>query len=91
MTPKEPVLKPPGRRLSRLRRSSAVRQLKRSLAGFTLGLFLASVYGMTSLYIQNHNLWFCVITTGILAACAGFGTGLSDRVRTNVMLMFPML
>ncbi|XP_050987196.1 DC-STAMP domain-containing protein 2 [Labeo rohita] len=91
MTPKEPVLKPLSRGLSRLRCSSAARQLKRSLAGFTLGLFLASVYGMTALYIQNHNLWFCVITTGILAACAGFGTGLSDRVRTNVMLMFPML
>ncbi|XP_058602504.1 DC-STAMP domain-containing protein 2 isoform X2 [Onychostoma macrolepis] len=91
MTPKEPFLKRLGRRLSRLRRGSAVRQLKRSLAGFTLGLFLASVYGMTALYIQNHNLWFCIITTGLLAACAGFGSGLSDRVRTNVMLMFPML
>ncbi|KAL1259587.1 hypothetical protein QQF64_010164 [Cirrhinus molitorella] len=91
MTPKEPLKKSLGRKPSRLRRSSAVRQLKHSLTGFTLGLFLASVYGMTALYIQNHNLWFCVITTGILAAFAGFGTGLSDRVRTNVMLMFPML
>ncbi|KAK9961089.1 hypothetical protein ABG768_008900 [Culter alburnus] len=91
MTPKEPFLKSLGRKISLLRRSSAVRQVKRSLAGFTLGLFLASVYGMTTLFIQNHNLWFCVITTCILAACAGFGTGLSDRVRTNVMLMIPML
>ncbi|KTG02264.1 hypothetical protein cypCar_00004482 [Cyprinus carpio] len=91
MIPKAPFLKCLGRRLSRWRRSSALRQLKCSLAGFTLGLFLASVYGMTALYIQNHDLWFCIITTGVLAACAGFGTGLSDRVRTNVMLMFPML
>ncbi|XP_043117634.1 DC-STAMP domain-containing protein 2 [Puntigrus tetrazona] len=91
MTPEAPHLKRLGSRLSRLRRSSAVRQLKRSLAGFTVGLFLASVYGVTALYIQNHNLWFCIITTSVLAACAGFGTGLSDRVRTNVALMFPML
>lgn len=79
------------RKLSRLRRSSAVRQAQRSLRGFVLGLFFASVYGMTALYIQNHNIWFCVITTGILAAFVGFGSGLSDRVRTNVMLMLPML
>lgn len=79
------------RKLSRLRRISAVRQAQRSLCGFVLGLFLASIYGMTALYIQNHNIWFCVITTGILAALFGFGSGLSDRVRTNVMLMLPML
>ncbi|XP_067304663.1 DC-STAMP domain-containing protein 2 [Pseudorasbora parva] len=91
MTPKEPFLKSLGRKISLLRRSSATRQLKRSISGFTLGLFIASVYGMTALFIQNHDLWFCVISTGILAAFAGFGTGLSDRVRTNVMLMIPML
>jgi len=79
-----------GRKISR-RRRSAIRQVKRSLAGFTLGLFLASVYGMTALFIQNNDLWFCVTTTGIIAALAGFGSGLSDRVRTNVMLMIPML
>ncbi|XP_056089009.1 DC-STAMP domain-containing protein 2 isoform X1 [Rhinichthys klamathensis goyatoka] len=91
MAPNRPFLKSLGRKISRLRRSSAIRQVKRSLAGFTLGLFLASVYGMTALFIQNNDLWFCVTTTGILAAFAGFGTGLSDRVRTNVMLMIPML
>jgi len=79
-----------GRKISR-RRRSAIRQVKRSLAGFTLGLFLASVYGMTALFIQNNDLWFCVTTTGIIAALAGFGSGLSGRVRTNVMLMIPML
>ncbi|XP_052003260.1 DC-STAMP domain-containing protein 2 [Xyrauchen texanus] len=88
MTPKKPFIKTLRRKL---RNSSAMRQAQRSLGGFVLGLFLATMYGMTALYIQNHNLWFCIITTGILATFAGFGTGLSDRVRTNVMLMLPML
>ncbi|XP_051575689.1 DC-STAMP domain-containing protein 2-like [Myxocyprinus asiaticus] len=88
MTPKKPFIKTLRRKL---RNSSAMRQAQRSLGGFVLGLVLASVYGMTALYIQNHDLWFCVITTGVLATFAGFGSGLSDRVRTNVMLMLPML
>ncbi|XP_055066160.2 DC-STAMP domain-containing protein 2 isoform X1 [Misgurnus anguillicaudatus] len=79
------------RKRSRMRRRRATRQARRSVCGFALGLFLASMYGMTALFIQNHNISFCVITTGILAAVTGFGSGLSDRVRTNVMLMLPML
>ncbi|XP_056332009.1 DC-STAMP domain-containing protein 2 [Danio aesculapii] len=89
MIPQEPVLT--SLRKKRSRRSLAVRQVKRSLAGFAFGLFLASVYGVTALYIQHHDVWFSVISTTILAVFAGFGTGLSERVRTNVILMFPVL
>nr|XP_046171915.1 DC-STAMP domain-containing protein 2 isoform X2 [Oncorhynchus gorbuscha] len=65
--------------------------LVRSLGGFLFGLFLASVYGMTVLFIQNQGLWYCVYTTIAIAFLTAFGMGLSIRVRANVMLMMPML
>ncbi|XP_055759051.1 DC-STAMP domain-containing protein 2, partial [Salvelinus fontinalis] len=65
--------------------------LVRSLGGFLFGLFLASVYGMTALFIQNQGLWYCVYTTIAIAFLSAFGMGLSIRVRANVMLMMPML
>ncbi|XP_067093523.1 DC-STAMP domain-containing protein 2 [Osmerus mordax] len=63
----------------------------RSFNGFIFGLFLASVYGVTVLFVQNQELWFCVYTTIAIAFIASFGMGLSVRVRSNVMLMMPML
>lgn len=63
----------------------------RSLGGFLFGLFLASVYGMTALFVQNQGLWYCVYTTIAIAFLTAFGMGLSIRVRANVMLMMPML
>ncbi|TRZ03123.1 hypothetical protein DNTS_029904 [Danionella cerebrum] len=90
MPPKEPVLGLLCRKRGRSRRK-AVGQVKRSLCGFFLGLFFASIYGATALFIQNHELWFSVITTIFLAVFAGFGAGLSERVRINVILMLPVL
>ncbi|XP_072534838.1 DC-STAMP domain-containing protein 2 [Salminus brasiliensis] len=80
-----------GRKLSWLLGSSAGRQAKRSLAGFFIGLFLSFMYGMTALYMQNHNLWYCFITTTTIALFTAIGMGISSRVRANVTLMLPML
>ncbi|KAL7874213.1 hypothetical protein SRHO_G00051830 [Serrasalmus rhombeus] len=77
--------------LSWLLGSSAMQQARCSLVGFFIGLLLTSVYGMTALYIQNYSLWYCLITTTTIAVFTAFGMGLSIRVRTNVILMLPML
>ncbi|XP_035276060.1 DC-STAMP domain-containing protein 2 [Anguilla anguilla] len=63
----------------------------RSLGAFAFGLFLATLYGMTALFLQNYGLWYCLITTVTIAGFIAFGMGLSVRVRCNVMLMLPML
>ncbi|XP_019896844.1 DC-STAMP domain-containing protein 2 [Esox lucius] len=68
-----------------------LRGVVRSFGGFLFGLFLASVYGMTALFLQNQGLWYCVYTTVAIAFFIAFGMGLSIRVRENVMLMMPML
>eukprot|EP00063_Salmo_salar_P081743 XP_014056578.1 PREDICTED: DC-STAMP domain-containing protein 2-like isoform X1 [Salmo salar] len=46
---------------------------------------------MTALFVQNQGLWYCVYTTIAIAFLSAFGTGLSIRVRANVVLMMPML
>ncbi|XP_061103717.1 DC-STAMP domain-containing protein 2 [Conger conger] len=63
----------------------------RSLGAFLFGLFLATLYGMTALFLQNYGVWYCLITTVTIAGFIAFGMGLSVRVRSNVMLMLPML
>ncbi|KAL0984882.1 hypothetical protein UPYG_G00149900 [Umbra pygmaea] len=67
------------------------RVVVRSFVGFMFGLFLASVYGMTALFLQNQSMWYCVYTTVAIAFLIAFGMGLSIRVRANVLLMMPML
>ncbi|KAJ8005460.1 hypothetical protein DPEC_G00146870 [Dallia pectoralis] len=68
-----------------------LRGFVQSFAGFLFGLFLASVYGMTALFLQNHGLWYSVYSTVALAVLMAFGMGLSIRMRANVLLMMPML
>ncbi|XP_060889900.1 DC-STAMP domain-containing protein 2 isoform X1 [Labrus mixtus] len=63
----------------------------RSLAAFFCGLLLASVYGLTALFLQKQPLWFCVYTTIAMAALAAFGLGLSAGVRADVTVMLPSL
>lgn len=63
----------------------------RSLLAFGLGLFLASLHGVVSLFVQKQPLWFCFYTTQVLAALTAFGMGLSASVRASVMIMLPSL
>lgn len=63
----------------------------RSLAAFVCGLLLASVYGVTVLFLQKQPLWLCVYSTTAVAFMAAFGMGLSAGVRADVMVMLPSL
>ncbi|XP_056237675.1 DC-STAMP domain-containing protein 2 [Seriola aureovittata] len=62
-----------------------------SLVAFMSGLVLASLYGITALFLQKQPLWFCVYTTLALALLAAFGLGLSVGVRADVTVMLPSL
>ncbi|KAM6968037.1 DC-STAMP domain-containing protein 2 [Aplochiton taeniatus] len=79
------------RRSSTLAGHSGVRRSARSLGGFVMGLLLASLYGMITLFIQNSELSFCINTTVAIAALAAFSMGCSVRARATVMLTVPML
>ncbi|KAL7394279.1 hypothetical protein ABVT39_023547 [Epinephelus coioides] len=63
----------------------------RSLLAFASGLLLASLYGVTALFLQKQPLWLCVYTTLTVAAMAAFGMGLSASVRANVSVLLPSL
>ncbi|KAE8289377.1 DC-STAMP domain-containing protein 2 [Larimichthys crocea] len=63
----------------------------RSLVAFVLGLLLASLYGVTALFLQKQPLWLCVHTTLAVAVLAAFGMGLSAAVRADVTVMLPSL
>ncbi|XP_029969951.1 DC-STAMP domain-containing protein 2 [Salarias fasciatus] len=62
----------------------------RSLLAFVCGLLLASLYGLTSLLL-NQPLWFCLHSTLVLAGLAAFSMGLSAAGRARVALMLPSL
>lgn len=62
-----------------------------NLVAFVLGLLLATLYGVTALFLQKQPLWFCVYTTLAVAFLAAFGMGLSARVRADVAVMLPSL
>lgn len=61
------------------------------LVAFALGLLLASLYGLTALFLQKQQLWFSAYTTLAVAALAAFGMGLSAGVRADVAVMLPSL
>ncbi|XP_028254743.1 DC-STAMP domain-containing protein 2 [Parambassis ranga] len=63
----------------------------RSLLMFLFGLLLASVYGVTALFLQKQPLWLCVHIMLVVAGLAAFSMGLSQWVRVNVMVMLPSL
>ncbi|XP_051901657.1 DC-STAMP domain-containing protein 2-like [Pristis pectinata] len=65
------------------------RECLRSLGGFLFGLLFASLYGFFVLFIQEHSLWYCLLTTIAVGVMLGLGMGLSAKVRVNVFLMFP--
>lgn len=62
-----------------------------SLMAFVSGLVLASLYGVTALFLQKQPLWFCVHSTLAVAFLAAFGMGLSAGVRADVAVMLPSL
>ncbi|XP_076593574.1 DC-STAMP domain-containing protein 2 [Chaetodon auriga] len=63
----------------------------RSLVAFVFGLLLASLYGLTALFLQRQPLWLCVYSTLAVAALAAFGMGLSAGVRADVAVLLPSL
>ncbi|XP_054478176.1 DC-STAMP domain-containing protein 2 [Anoplopoma fimbria] len=63
----------------------------RSLVAFVSGLLLASLYGVTALFLQKQPLWSCVFTTLTVAVLAAFGMGLSAGVRADVSVLLPSL
>ncbi|XP_062897979.1 DC-STAMP domain-containing protein 2 [Mobula hypostoma] len=76
---------------ARIQEDDITRECLRSLGGFFFGLFFTSIYGFFVLFVQEYNLWYCLlstITTGILL---GLGMGLSAKIRINVFLMVPHL
>lgn len=75
----------------RFHAESPFKKVKRSIRSFLLGLFIASVYGMMALFVQNHGLWYSLISTVVFAAIVAYGMGLSEAIRANVMLMLPTL
>ncbi|XP_031735940.1 DC-STAMP domain-containing protein 2, partial [Anarrhichthys ocellatus] len=62
-----------------------------SLVAFVSGLLLASLYGVTALFLQKQPLWSCVYTTLTVSVLAAFGMGLSAGVRADVSLLLPSL
>lgn len=63
----------------------------RNLVAFVFGLLLATLYGVTALFLQKQPLWFCVYSTLTVAFLAAFGMGLSAGVRADVAVMLPSL
>ncbi|KAG5271332.1 hypothetical protein AALO_G00178550 [Alosa alosa] len=78
-------------RLRYVSKESPFKKVKRRIRIFLLGLILASVYGIIALFVQNHGLWYGVISTVVIAALTAFGMSLSEGIRVNVMLMLPTL
>uniref|UniRef100_A0A8C2V1N7 DC-STAMP domain containing 2 n=1 Tax=Chinchilla lanigera TaxID=34839 RepID=A0A8C2V1N7_CHILA len=65
------------------------RALVRSVGGFTLGLSLATAYGLLELLVEGHSPWGCLVGTVTLAAFLSLGMGFSRQVRATVFLMLP--
>lgn len=68
---------------------SMARAVARSIGGFTLGLSLATAYGLLELLVEGHSPWGCLVGTVTLAAFLSLGMGFSRQVRTTVFLMLP--
>ena len=68
---------------------STSRAVVRSVAGFALGLSLATAYGLLELLVEEHSPWACLVGTLTLAAFLGLGMGFSRQVRVTVLLLLP--
>nr|XP_046255967.1 DC-STAMP domain-containing protein 2 [Scatophagus argus] len=63
----------------------------RSLMAFVFGLLLATLYGVTALFLQKQPLWLCVHITLAVAILTAFGMGLSASMQANIMVLLPSL
>ncbi|XP_008759462.1 DC-STAMP domain-containing protein 2 isoform X3 [Rattus norvegicus] len=72
-------------------KSSMARAVVRSTCGFTLGLSLATAYGLLELLAEGHSPFGCLVTTVTLAAFLGLGMGFSRQVRVSVFLLLPQV
>ncbi|XP_006895979.1 PREDICTED: DC-STAMP domain-containing protein 2 [Elephantulus edwardii] len=61
----------------------------RSVAGFALGLSLATAYGLLELLVEGRSPWGCLVGTLSLAAFLGLGMGFFRQVRVSVLLLLP--
>ncbi|XP_006153484.1 DC-STAMP domain-containing protein 2 isoform X2 [Tupaia chinensis] len=68
---------------------SMARAVVRSAGSFSLGLVLATAYGLLELLVEGHSPWGCLVTTLTLAACLSLGMGFSRQVRVSVFLLLP--
>lgn len=68
---------------------SMARAMVRSVGGFTLGLSLATAYGILELLVEGHSPYGCLVATATLAAFLSLGMGFSSQVRVTVFLMLP--
>ncbi|XP_008521332.2 DC-STAMP domain-containing protein 2 isoform X1 [Equus przewalskii] len=68
---------------------SMARAVVRSVGGFTLGLSLATAYGLLELLVEGHSPWGCLVGTFTLAAFLSLGMGFSRQVRVTVLLLLP--
>ncbi|KAL4694886.1 hypothetical protein H8957_002025 [Semnopithecus entellus] len=68
---------------------SMARAVVRSVGGFTLGLSLATAYGLLELLVEGHSPWGCLVGTLTLAAFLSLGMGFSLQVRATVLLLLP--
>lgn len=70
---------------------SMARATVRSMGGFTLGLSLATAYGLLQLLVERKSPYRCLVTTVTLAAFLSLGMGFSVKVRASVFLMLPQV
>ena len=68
---------------------SVARAVVRSVGGFSLGLSLATAYGLLQLLVEGHSPWGCLVGTLTLAAFLSLGLGFSRQVRVTVLLLLP--
>ncbi|XP_055478419.1 DC-STAMP domain-containing protein 2 [Psammomys obesus] len=68
---------------------SMARAVVRSMGGFTLGLSLATAYGLLELLVEGRSPYGCLVTTVTLAAFLSLGMGFSRQVRATVFLLLP--
>lgn len=68
---------------------SVARTMVRSLGGFSLGMSLATAYGLLQLLVEGHSPWGCLVGTLTLAAFLSLGMGFSRQVRVTVLLLLP--
>ncbi|XP_006502574.1 DC-STAMP domain-containing protein 2 isoform X9 [Mus musculus] len=69
--------------------SSTARAVVRSTCGFTVGLSLATAFGLLELLGEGHSPFGCLVTTVTLAAFLSLGMGFSRQVRVSVLLLLP--